>query len=284
VPHPAAAVVAGRRVAAVAALVLSLALPLAAQTPGARTPAAGPAPASEVQSDTDPTQIVALSARSEYTGLRGDLWQQVFILRSDKLVIRPGRFKWAGKIGVVTRFDVPVVLAGAGDTTHGGLGDLYFQGLYAPHLTRRFALAAGTGFVFPTATDRLTGAGKWRIAPLAVPVFFFPQRRGYALVKTQAHFSFAGASDRPDVRYLLVTPTALVRPVPRVWLLTETEMKQRFVRPDTRAFKTAFEAGRMMRRGMTMAIRPEFGWGENREVDWALKGIVTWYGVKGPQS
>ena len=57
---------------------------------------------------------------------------------------------------------------------------------------------------------------------------------------------------------LLVTPTVVFRPVPRAWLLTETEMKQRWVRPDTRAFKTAFEAGRMMRRGLTMAIRPEF--------------------------
>jgi len=266
--------------AAVAALILTIPIALAAQTPGTRQPSAGPAPASEVQSDTDPTQIVALSARSEYTNLRGDVWQQVFIVRSDKLVIRPGRFKWAGKIGVITRFDVPVVLTGVGGATHGGLGDLYFQGLYAPVLRRRFALAAGTGFVFPTATDRTTGAGKWRIAPLVVPVFFFPQQRGYALVKTQMHVSFAGASDRPDVRYLLVTPTALFRPVPRVWLLTETEMKQRFVRPDTRAFKTAFEAGRMMRRGLTMAIRPEFGWGENREVDWSLKGIVTWYGTK----
>jgi len=279
-PRSTAAVVAGRLAAA--ALLLAIPVSLAAQTPGTRQPAAGPAPAPEAQSldDTNPTQIVALSARSEYTNLRGDIWQQVFIVRSDKLAIRPGRFKWAGKIGVITRFDVPVVLAGVNDTTHGGLGDLYFQGLYAPRLTRKFALAVGTGFVFPTATDRATGAGKWRIAPLAVPVFFFPQQRGYALVKTQMHVSFAGASDRPDVRYLLVTPAALFRPVPRVWLLTETEMKQRFVRPDTRAFKTAFEAGRMMRRGMTMAIRPEFGWGQNREVDWSLKGIVTFYGTK----
>src|SRR3990170_2403854 len=95
--------------------------------------------------------------------------------------------------------DLPIASGHRSETTQTGLGDLYFQSLLFPHLRKTFVFAAGTGLALPTATDSFLGFGKWQIAPLAVPVWFFPPRRefmeGYFLVKFQDFYSFAGKSN-----------------------------------------------------------------------------------------
>ena len=45
------------------------------------------------------------------------------------------------------------------------------------------------------------------------------------LAPASRSWSFARDDDRPDVDYLLLTPTLLYRPAPRWWVLTDTEVK-----------------------------------------------------------
>jgi hypothetical protein len=175
---------------------------------------------------------------------------------------------------------MPVVVADPGSGIQAGLGDLYFQGLIAPALSRRFAIAVGTGLGIPTATDRALGTGKWRLAPVGIPIWFFPRGKGFFYVKVHEYWSFAGDSDRPDVDYLLTTPTVLYRPAPRWWILSDTEVKKNWTPVRTTAFSSGIELGYIINRRMALSVKPELGWGAHHERDWTLKIIVTGYRAK----
>lgn len=266
--------VCGNTLLGFALCVLALGLaPAPAQAQAQGAPAE--APAAPPPGESDPTQIVFLSTRSEFTRLAGDNWTQVLIVRSDRAALRRKPFH-VGKIGVLGRFDLPLVFVDRGSGVRGGLGDLYLQGLVAPILSRRFAVGIGTGLTIPTATDRTLGTGQWRLAPMALPIWFLGTR-GFVLLKVQHHWSFAGDDGRPDVDYLLVTPTVLYRPARRWWILTDTELKKNWSPRTTTAFSSSLEVGFNATRRMGLAVRPEVGWGADRERAWAVKVIATWY-------
>jgi len=94
---------------------------------------------------------VVWSLRNEYYNLRGEPWNNVFILRADRAFLgdRPRVF---GRRGLLTRLDVPLVAAGRPDGTTGGLGDIYAQALAVVTRSPQFAFVAGSGIVLPTAT------------------------------------------------------------------------------------------------------------------------------------
>jgi hypothetical protein len=51
-------------------------------------PQEGAAVSEEIRNDTDPTKPVLFNLRDEYYNLRGGAWQNVFLLRADRLVLR----------------------------------------------------------------------------------------------------------------------------------------------------------------------------------------------------
>ena len=85
---------------------------------------------------------------------------------------KPGLGLWT-MFTTQLRTDVPITTTHVGSETKTGLGDIYGQVLLIPYVNRRFAFVTGTGLVLPTATYRTLGLGKWQLAPLAVPVWFF---------------------------------------------------------------------------------------------------------------
>ena len=152
------------------------------------------------------------SIRNEYFNLARGAWTNALIFRSDRIFLRTNP-RLGGRAGILTRFDVPIVAAYRGNVGDIGLGDLYAQAFYVPWLTPRFALAGGTGLTVPTATEKTLGLGKWQVAPVLAPVWFFPQRKGLFFIRFHGHLSFAGDEDRRDVTTLEIVPlTALELP------------------------------------------------------------------------
>jgi hypothetical protein len=230
--------------------------------------------AEEGGADSNPLEVVYLQLRNEYYNLNNGNWTNASIVRSDKVFLRKNR--WGGKLGILTRFDLPIITQQIGSVTHSGLGDIYAQSTYVPLLTRRFAFFVGTGLMAPTATYRQLGSGKWTAAPFTGPLYFFGRRQGLAFVKVQDFSSFAGNSKRPDVKYLLVTPTLLWNFTHRDWVLVQEESNTAFTKSGGTWFKAGLQVGHMFNRKFGVWIMPEVLWGEPRPGNFNLKASFVW--------
>jgi hypothetical protein len=220
--------------------------------------------------DSDPTRPVVWSLREEYYNLRGEPWNNAFLFRVDRAFLS-NRPDVVGKRGILTRMDIPVIVAGRPDGTTAGLGDIYAQALLVPYLTRQFAVAGGSGIFFPTATDRRLGNGKFTIAPVALPIWFIPER-GFAFLKVQDYISVAGDSSRPDLHYMTATPLVLWRfKGTPYWMHLEGEMQTNWKAPGHTAYKAGLLFGRMNRGRLGAWIKVEIGMGPDRIADFAIK-------------
>ena len=230
---------------------------------------APPPPAGD---DSDPTRPVVWSLREEYYNLPGESWNNAFVIRVDRAVLKE-RPRPLGRKGILTRLDIPLVVAHRPDGTSAGLGDLYGQALLLPYAKNKFVFAAGSGVFLPTATNRRLGTGKLTIAPAAAPVWFIP-KRGFVLVKAQEYFSVAGANDRPDLHYMTITPLLVWRLKNKpYWIQLDGETQSDWKRDGHTGFKTGFLFGRMTkRRGMW--IKLEVGMGPHRVQSFSIKTSI----------
>jgi len=229
--------------------------------------------AQEAPNDTDPSKIVFFSLREEYYNLNGDGWINRVIYRSDKAIFKKSRF--ASPKGVTLRWDLPLVTTHLGSETTTGLGDLYFHALFFPRFRKGLNLALGPGLILPTATDDLLGQGKWQIAPLAVPIWYFSKGRGFFLVKFQDFVSFAGDEERPDTHFLLTTPALFWRLNAKSWIVVDTEAQTDW-KTDRTSVKSGLQLGRTLTKQLAFWVKPEFYWGPNNQGDWGLKFTMLW--------
>ena len=229
--------------------------------------AAFPASSQEIKDDTNPTKPVFLSLREEYYRLGDNLSRNFVVLRSDKVILSKTHLK---PKGMILRWDLHIARTSAGAVTQTGLGDLYMQSLLFP-LLGKFTFVAGSGFVLPTATDSQLGRGKWQMAPLAAPLWFFPQNKGFFFVKFQDFFSFAGNGTRSDVHYFLSTATVLWRYTRKSWVLLDTETKTNWELDNATSYRSGIQLGTMLSPNIGLWIKPEIPWAEHREGSWALK-------------
>ena len=261
-----------RPLRAAALLLVCLGIGLRPGLAGAQTASTPPA---ESDSPEDPTKAVFFSLRNEFFSLSDGNWNNAFIFRFDRAVLR-SHPTLGGKVGLLTRFDVPIVFAARTDTRFNGLGDLYGQALYVPFITPRFALAMGGGLGVPTATEPQLGSGKWQAAPLVAPVWFLPRRRGFFLIRFHEHVSFAGDEDRLDINNLEIVPL-LFRTFKRTWwTLVDTNMLIDF-ELDYVSWRTGIEIGHVIRRTWGVSVKPEIPWGPNQRGDWKVIVFVTRY-------
>jgi hypothetical protein len=227
---------------------------------------APPPPAGD---DSDPTRPVVWSLREEFYNLRGQPWSNALLLRMDRAVFKERR-KLLGKSGVLTRFDLPFVIAHVADRTTAGLGDIYAQGLVLPYFKGKLAWAVGSGVSVPTATDRRLGTGKLTVAPLVAPVRFIP-RRGFFLIKVQDFFSIAGAGDRPDLHYMTVTPLLVWRLKNKpYWIQIDGETQTNWNADAHTGVKAGFLLGRITKKRGTW-IKLEVGMGQYRVQSFSIK-------------
>jgi hypothetical protein len=227
------------------------------------------APPPPVGDDSDPTRPVAWSLREEYYNLPGQAWTNAFLFRVDRAYLKE-RPQPLGHRGLLTRVDIPFVVAHRPDGTTAGLGDIYAQALLLPYSKGKFVLAAGSGVSLPTATNRRLGTGKLTIAPAVAPVWFIP-KRGFFLVKVQDFFSVAGAGRRPGLNYMTVTPLLVWRLKDKpYWVQLDAETQTNWNAEAHTGYKTGFQVGRMTRkRGIW--IKVEVGMGPHRVQTLAIK-------------
>lgn len=247
---------------------------------------AGPAPAQtspseskpeepEAGVDDDPTRAVFFSVREEYRNLRNEAWNNRIVLRKDAIVLKGKR--GGGRTGFLLRTDVPITTTHLGSETHTGLGDIYGQALYVPYLSRKFAFVTGTGIVLPTATHKTLGLGKWQVAPLAVPVWFLPRKKGLFLIKVQDFISIAGVGDRPGVHSLFVNPTLNYIPARRWLVQADAESRTNWKNDNRTDFRVGFGAGRVMTSRFFLGIKCEVPMGPTRPGDWTFKVVNIFY-------
>jgi len=223
----------------------------------------------DVIGDIDPTKPVIFNIREEFYKLEGDAWRNAFILRTD--VIRVG-----GLRNLLLRFDVPISSADLGQGTHTGLGDIYGQFLAILYGTDNFFFAAGSGLTSPSATESSLGAGKWQVDPLAIPGWWFGERRALFFVKVQDYISFAGQSDRADVHYMTVNPFFVAKLSEKWWAGADTEAKFNWEQDNRKSYKSGVVLLRMWTETFGTWIKPEIPWGPNREGDWNVKASCFW--------
>jgi hypothetical protein len=216
----------------------------------------------EVGAGGNPTRAVLYSLREEFYALRGDAWQNIFVARADAAILPKAPLP-AHASGILLRADLPFPVLHAGGSTEGGLGDLYGQALLVPRFSPLFLLPFGTGFIFPTATSSVLGSGKFILAPAVIPALFF-RGRGFAYVKIQDWFSFAGASSRPSVHFLTVTPTILWRIGPSSWTLVDEESNTNWEAGGSTWAKVGFELGTLLSRGHGISLKSEYQFGGSR--------------------
>ncbi len=97
---------------------------------------------------------------------------------------------------------MPAAVTLPGEIT--GIGDLRFVDIAILHAGQRFVWGVGPTFVFPTASKRETGQGKWQVGPAAA-VAFVPEK-WLVGVLVQNPISFAGDRDRKDANAMVLQP------------------------------------------------------------------------------
>jgi len=227
--------------------------------------------------DSDPLQPIMLQFRDEYSNLPDGSWQNAFILRRDQLILKSLGLE-KGKKGLLLRFDLPIMTVHTESDTDTGLGDLYAQAIFFPRLSRSFALGGGTGLYLPTASLESTGSGKWSVAPLVVPIWFFPGAGGFAFLKVQDVISLGGSPERPDLNTLLLTPTGVRRIGDRGWVLADTELRRDWEN-DLTFYKSGLQLGTRFGNGKAAWIKVEIPWGPNQQADWIVKTsfyLIRW--------
>jgi hypothetical protein len=227
------------------------------------------------KTDSDLTRPILYSIRPEYFRVDDGVWRMQVVSRYDT-AIRRNRIWLGGKRGMLIRLELPVVTSEAPSAgTQTGLGDAYAQVLSIPFNNGRFAYVVGTGLFLPTATDRILGAGKVTLAPAFAPIWFL-RGRGMFYVKLQDFISVAGADDRPDASFFLVTPTLMHTLPRRSWILLDTETTTNWHQGGKTGVKSGVQFGKIAR-GFGLWLKPEVWWGPNRAGRWNLKtGLVIY--------
>jgi len=227
------------------------------------------------QSGEDPTRPVFVSIRPEFYRVDDNVWRFQTVIRYDTATLRKRRWL-GGQRGLLLRFELPTSAAERPTFgVHAGLGDAYGQALSVRRVSSRFLYVIGTGLSIPSATNTILGSGKWIAAPAGIPVGVF--RRGLWFVKVQNFTSFAGDHERPDVNFLLITPT-LLRAFGRAsWVLVDTETKTGWRLDRRTGVKSGVQLGHVVARGLGLWVKPEVWWGANQDGSWNVKTGVVWY-------
>ena len=250
----------------------------AAMHVGAQEPAEEPTPEPTpgIHVEDDPTKPIFFSIRNEYRNLRNGAWANTVLFRFDKLTLRNLKTR-GGANGLIFRFDIPFNIVNNGSDTKSGLGDLYAQVLYIPHVRPSFSLALGSGVSLPTATNDQLGQGKLILSPAIVPVWRVGKKRRLFLIRFQNYFSVAGKRSRPDVNYLVVDPKLIRRLSRKWWILADTEFKWDW-KSRRGSGISGVQFGRMLKKRIGVWIEPEVPWGPGRLGDFTLK--LTFFRIR----
>lgn len=99
---------------------------------------------------------------------------------------------------------LPVVTTNVTFENQTGFGDISFAIQYSTSNKNKLNIIAGSEFIFPTGSSNETGTGKFIAGPYAGVIDYF--RSGYYGIIITEYFSYAGQSNRNDVKELSINP------------------------------------------------------------------------------
>ena len=152
--------------------------------------------------------LARVDARYQYQLLKDSRSKNIFTLRSDRPIVLNDH----GGIGL--RADLPTDLTNKvsadepGGALRFGLGDVLGQVLLVRKFDDLWAAAAGTEFVFPTATTGQMGDGKYQVVPTAgvrraLPVL---SHGSFAALLMRYAVDYAGSPKRDSISTLEMAP------------------------------------------------------------------------------
>src|SRR3990172_11729704 len=111
-------------------------------------------------------------------------------------------------------FTSPVFTQGEGFSQKSGFGDMAFIPFLSPAHSGNWIIGVGPTFIFPTASNKGLGQGKWQLGPAGVFGYF--TKKWLALVFPQQLWSYAGDDSRPDTSQANIQ-YAIFRFFPGAW-------------------------------------------------------------------
>lgn len=111
-------------------------------------------------------------------------------------------------------FTSPVFTQGEGFSQKSGFGDMAFIPFLSPAKSGNWIIGVGPTFIFPTASNKGLGQGKWQLGPAGVFGYF--TKKWLALVFPQQLWSYAGDDSRPDTSQANIQ-YAIFRFFPGAW-------------------------------------------------------------------
>ena len=93
-------------------------------------------------------------------------------------------------------FTSPVFTQGEGFDQKGGFGDMAFIPFLSPAKSGNWLIGIGPTFIFPTASNKGLGQGKWQLGPAGVFGYF--NKKWIIGVFPQQWWSYAGDDSRPN--------------------------------------------------------------------------------------
>lgn len=147
-------------------------------------------------------QLFFVNPRFDRQNLKGGDYFNTYLLRTVFTTKGSSHF----------RLDIPLASTNTSGSTVFGLSDMNIRYVHAVPLhalNNRLYGGVSLEAVFPTATDRSLGGGKWQAWPGMGAVYFRGNDKnisGTVSLMCEYRFSYAGNSDRSDIKILAVGP------------------------------------------------------------------------------
>lgn len=159
--------------------------------------------------------------RYQYKLLRKKLSKNTFIFRTDRPI--PLNEAWE----INTRLDIPCVLTNKNTQRtpakeyRFGLGDVLAEALLTKKIGHEWGAAAGSRFIFPTATGETLGSGKYQLLPTVAVGRKLPgiSDGSFFTLTTRYAFDYAGSHKRRSISTLEFGPSFNWM-MPRHWFVT----------------------------------------------------------------
>jgi hypothetical protein len=197
-------------------------------------------------------------------------------------LLRP-RFDYAFSRRVQARVEVPLVYLNPAVPEidrETGLGDILLSGAFRVARGKGYAVVAALELTLDTATDPLTGLGKYRLGPLIFASIEVPLLRSRLFPFYQHVFSFAGDGNRPDINYASIRPAVILTKWPNRWYtVIDPNFFIDFELDNKSGMTLEVEVGRALSKNVIVWGRPGIGvYGDIPQVyDWNFEAGFRYF-------
>ena len=197
-------------------------------------------------------------------------------------LLRP-RFDYAFSSNFQARVEVPFIYADPADPeidSETGLGDILLRCAFRVAREKRYSVVTALELTLDTATDPLTGLGKYLLGPLIFASIDVPSLRSRLFPFYQQVFSIAGDEDRPDINYASIRPAVILTKWPNRWYtVIDPNFFIDFELDNKTGMTLEVEVGRALSKNVIVYGRPGAGvFGDIPQVhDWNIEAGFRYF-------